>query len=86
MTPSSHTAKLSFDLNRDQLNLAGDPGTGRTLLRAEIQYRLRLDAASGAHLLAQGELPRLPVSIELVDNNTGKSNQGWASWEVSSTR
>jgi len=83
---TTHGQTLSFDLDRDQLNLDGDPGTGRALLRPEIHYRLRLDAALGAQLLAQGEMSRLLVSTELVDNNTGRSNQGWGSWEISPAR
>ena len=82
----AHGQTLSFDLDRDQLNLDGDPGTGRALLRPEIHYRLRLDAALGAQLLAQGEMSRLLVSTELVDNNTGRSNQGWGRWEISPAR
>ena len=64
---------LSFELDRDQLRLIGDPGTGRVLLRPEIHYRLRLDPALVARLVADGTLPQLPFSLELITNSTGKA-------------
>jgi hypothetical protein len=58
-----------FDFNRDDLSPAGDPGTGRLQVRGV--YRLFLD--DGSTLTPE----QFPVSMEVVDNRTGKTVLGY---------
>ena len=58
----------SFDFSRDELPLAGEPGTGRLQVRAQIRYRLfsivdRTQIRSG----------EFPVAFEVIDDSTGKT-------------
>jgi hypothetical protein len=57
----------TFDLHRDDLRVAGEPGTGRLQVRAGIQ--LVLMDGSVRHL-------KLRVSMALVDNHTGATVVG----------
>ena len=52
----------NFDFNRDDLQVAGEPGTGRLEVRAEIHYR---------YIERKGQIPpnHFPVSVELGDRN-----------------
>ncbi len=56
----------TFDFNRDDLLVAGEPGTGRLQVRAGIGILKSLDGGA--------TWPNsIPVSIEVVDNRTGKT-------------
>jgi len=57
----------TFDLNRDDLRVKGEEGTGRVQVRAGVQVAL-MDG-SVRHV-------NLPVSIELMENRTGSSSSG----------
>lgn len=60
----------SFDFNRANLPLAGEPSTGRLQVRGEIRRRF----VSGiAARISQGELDNFFSVVELVDNSTGKT-------------
>ena len=59
----SHT----FNIDRDDLRVAGEPSTGRLQVRADIQVAL-MDGSVRPF--------KLPVSMELVDNRTGATVVG----------
>jgi hypothetical protein len=52
----------SFDFDRDDLHLAGEPGTGRVQLSAQVRYRF-------FSLVDRTQLP--PASLEILDIETG---------------
>ena len=52
----------SFDFDRDQLSLEGEPATGRVQARSQIRYRF-------FSIVDRTQLSR--PSIEIIDNNTG---------------
>lgn len=56
----------SFDFNRSEMPLAGEPGTGRLQVRAEIEI------SSPTFVQADGRAV-FPASLELVDNSTGRT-------------
>ena len=60
----SHT----FIVNRDNLAVAGEEGTGRLQVRAVIQVAIMDGSVSPINL---------PVSMELVDNGTGGTISSW---------
>jgi len=51
---------FSFDVNRDQLTLAGDPRTGALAVLPELMIQF----PAGMH-------PDFPISLEVTDNQTG---------------
>jgi hypothetical protein len=57
----------TFNINRDDLRLAGEEGTGLLQVRAEIQVASMDDS---------GRPVKLSVSMERVDNRTGVTNAG----------
>jgi hypothetical protein len=57
----------SFDFNRADLPLAGEPGTGRLQVRSEIRRRFFPGIASR---IPQG---KFPGTVELIDNSSGKT-------------
>jgi hypothetical protein len=61
----------SFNFNRDDLHVAGEPGTGRLQMCVSIEVR----SAGGVLLIRDGKaLGLLPSSSEIVDNSTGMTN------------
>ncbi len=52
----------TFDFNRDALSAAGEPGTGRLQVRADIGIRL---------ISLDGSKTYFPTSMEGADNRTG---------------
>ncbi|MCI0390285.1 MAG: hypothetical protein MOB07_16165 [Acidobacteria bacterium] len=57
----------SFKLKRDDLPLAGEPGTGRVQVRAQVIWKK-------LHLKQEfPTLVELPVLVEIVDDRTGKT-------------
>jgi hypothetical protein len=61
----------SVDFNRDDLSLPGEPGTGRLQVSASIQVVLEDGSVRN---ISCG----LPLSIEVVDNRTGKTGSFFA--------
>ena len=59
----------SFDFNRDDLELAGDPGTGRLQVRGEIRYRLF--ALVDRTRMAWSSVS---ASLEIMDGTTGETS------------
>ncbi|MGI8997976.1 MAG: hypothetical protein ACR2GW_15040 [Pyrinomonadaceae bacterium] len=57
----------SFNFNRSELPFAGEPGTGR------LQVRLQIEASFTARQPLRNAPNLSPASLELVDNNTGKT-------------
>lgn len=58
----------SIDFNRDSLHLAGEPGTGRVQVRAEVRYRF-LSIVDRTQILPGN----FPAALELVDNSNGST-------------
>lgn len=59
----------SFDINRDDIPLAGEPRTGRVQIRLEMIFTGGVSVPTG-----QDEEPgagNFPATLELVDNNSG---------------
>jgi hypothetical protein len=57
----------SFDFQRTDLPLAGEPGTGRLQVRSEIRARFFPGIAAR---IPQG---KIPGAVELIDDGTGKT-------------
>lgn len=61
----------SFNFNRDELHVAGEPGTGRLQMCVSIEVR----SAGGVLFIRDAKaLGELPSSLEIVDNRTGMTN------------
>ena len=60
----------SFDFKRADLLLAGEAGTGRLQVRAQVRYR-------PFQLLDRTRAIGFPVSLELIDNSTGRTTAVW---------
>ena len=56
----------SVDFNRDDLPVAGEPGTGRVQTRAQVRYR-------SFFLIDRTRAIGFVPSIELIDNGTGRT-------------
>jgi hypothetical protein len=56
----------SFDFNRDDLRLAGEPATGRLQVRAGVGALVSVGGSSTW-------FDHAPVSMELIENSTGKT-------------
>ena len=84
----------SFDFDRDDLPLAGEPGTGRVQLSAEVRYRFFslvdrtrattasleiIDKSSGRTTAAQSQKPKEIVVVGSNGNNPGNFTAEFAS-------
>lgn len=58
----------SIDFDRDDLDLAGEPGAGRIQVRAQIRYRF-------LSIVDRTQLS--PPSLELIENTTGRTTVGF---------
>jgi hypothetical protein len=58
----------SFDFNRDDIGLAGEPGTGRLQVRTEVRCRT-FSIVDRTRITPE----EIPTSLELIDNRTGKT-------------
>jgi hypothetical protein len=59
---------LSFDFNRDELELAGEAGTGRLQVRSQVRYRF-------ISLVDRTQIRQddFQITLEVIDNSTGKT-------------
>jgi len=62
----------SFDIDRSNISVAGDPRTGRFQARARLIGLRRASAREDASNV-RARIDRLPRMIELIDNETGKT-------------
>jgi hypothetical protein len=60
----------SVDFNRDDLYVAGEPGSGRLQTRAQIRYR-------GFFIVDRTKAILLRSSVEMIDNGTGRTYAVW---------
>lgn len=60
----------SFDFNRDDIGLAGEDGTGRLQVRGTTTLFQSRDINDAGR-------DQIPMSLELVDNSTGATVNGW---------
>ena len=70
----------SFDFNRDQINLPGEPGTGRLQVRLEVLLVGQLKYPN--LVLKQGILDTFHDNLEVIDNNTGQTTFNPKSFQI----
>jgi hypothetical protein len=68
----------SVDFNRDAISLAGEPGSGRLQVRAQVRYR-------SFFLVDRTRAIGFPASLELIDNLTGQT-QATGRWWIRLSR
>ena len=62
----------SFDFNRDQINLPGEPGTGRLQVRLEVTVFGRIEAVT----VKQRVVESFDDAAEVIDTLTGRTTFG----------
>lgn len=66
----------SFDFDRDLIELRGESGTGRLQVLVKVSIRFRV-ANELQGTLNEKRLEDFPVSLEVIDNSTGRTRVIW---------